>query len=167
MQRRKVNQSTLFAKAQVASLTIEFRLYPGAQSQSSSSATPVPYTTIVHHNPINSSLITLLQRHDHPKPKKEHRCPDWATSLLYPHQDDPEGFSVPLLPAQMDLARIPYYPVQTGPSYYKLARARRQNYEKTKAGGMAITGLIGDYGIESDSASEKAAANQTRDELGA
>ncbi|KAG2030910.1 hypothetical protein BDR03DRAFT_973776 [Suillus americanus] len=79
-------------------------------------------------------LITLLQRHvpqhtysnkDHPKPKKEHPCPDWVISLVHPHSDDPEGFRNPLcyLPAQMDLARIPYYPgvgVQTGPSYYKL-----------------------------------------------
>jgi hypothetical protein len=32
---------------------------------------------------------------------------------------------------------------------------------------MAISGLVGDYGSESDSASEKAAASQTRDELGA
>ncbi|KIK35777.1 hypothetical protein CY34DRAFT_811872, partial [Suillus luteus UH-Slu-Lm8-n1] len=127
MQRRKVNQSTL----DVALLTIEFRFYPGAQLQSSSSATPVPYTTLVHRNPINSSLITLLQRHvaqhtysdkDHTKPKKEHHCPDWVTSLVHPHPDDPEGFRVPrcYLPAQVDLARIPYYPVQTGPSYYKL-----------------------------------------------
>jgi hypothetical protein len=32
---------------------------------------------------------------------------------------------------------------------------------------MAISGLIGDYGIKSDSVSEKAAASQTRDKLGA
>ncbi|KIK39427.1 hypothetical protein CY34DRAFT_89242 [Suillus luteus UH-Slu-Lm8-n1] len=231
MQRRKVNQSTLDAKTQVALLTIEFRFYPGAQSQSSSSATSVPYTTLVHRNPINSSLITLLQRHvpqhtysdkDHPKPKKEHHCPDWVTSLVHPHPDDPEGFRVPLcyLPAQTDLARISYYPVQTGPSYYKLCpsqtiqdllqgthfaefptihvydpdsstfignivakrgqpspmseqehehdvRAMKRRKLSAKAGRMAISGLVGDYGSESDSASEKAAASQTRDELGA
>jgi hypothetical protein len=142
-QRRKVNQSTLDEKCalvfrphacadshQGAGRIMDDRVQvlPGAQSQSSSSATSVPYTTLVHRNPINSSLITLLQRHvpqhiysdkDRPKPKKEHHCPDWVTSLVHPHPDDPEGFRVPLcyLPAQMDLARIPYYPVQTGPSY--------------------------------------------------
>lgn len=231
MQRRKVNQSTLDAKTQAALLTIEFRFYPGASSQSSSFAS-VPYTTLVHRNPINSSLITLLQRHipqhpcsnkDHPKPKKEHPCPDWVTSLVHPHPDDPEGFKIPLcyLPAQMDLASIPYYPgvgVQTGPSYYKLCpsqtlhellqgthfaefptihvydpdfstfvgnivakrgqpspmsehehdvRAIKRRKLSAKAGRKAISGLVGDYGSDSESASEKGAANETRDELGA
>ncbi|KIK37804.1 hypothetical protein CY34DRAFT_810031 [Suillus luteus UH-Slu-Lm8-n1] len=215
MRRRKVNQSTLDAKAQVALLTIEFRFYPGAQSQSSSSATSVP-TTLVHRNPINSSLIALLQRHvaqhayfdkDHPRPKKEHHCPDRVTSLVHPHPDDPEGFRVPLcyLPAQMDLARIPYYPVQTGSSYHKLCpsqtiqdllrgahfaefptihvhdpdsstfvgnivgkrgqpspmseqeqehehdvRAMKRTKLSTKARRMAISGPVGDYGIENE-----------------
>ncbi|KAG2339899.1 hypothetical protein BDR05DRAFT_891068 [Suillus weaverae] len=231
MQRRRVNQSTLDAKTQAALLTIEFRFYPGAPSQSSSAAS-VPYTSLVHRNPINSSLITLLQRHipqhtysnkDHPKPKKEHPCPDWVTSLVHPHPDDPEGFRVPLcyLPARMDFARIPYYPgvgVQTGPSYYSLCpsqtlqdllqgthfaefptihvydpdsstfignivakrgqpspmseheddvRAIKRRKLSAKAGRKAISGLVGDYGSESESASEKAAASQTRDELGA
>ncbi|KAG1874672.1 hypothetical protein DFJ58DRAFT_650328 [Suillus subalutaceus] len=232
MQRRKVNQSTIDAKTQVALMTIEFKFYPGAPSQSSLSAASIPYTTLVHRNPINSSLITLLQRHvpqhtyskkDHPKPKKEHPCPDWVTSLVHPHPDDPEGFRDPLcyLPAQMDLARIPYYPgvgVQTGPSYYKLCpsqtlqdllqgthfaefptihvydpdsstsignivakrgqpspvsehehdvRAIKRRKLSTKAGRKAISGLVGDYGSESESASEKAAASRTRNELGA
>jgi hypothetical protein len=221
-------------RAQVALLTIEFRFYPGAQSQSPSSATSVPYTTLVHRNPINSSLIALLQRHvpqhayfdkDHTRPKKERHCPDRVTSLVHPHPDDPEGFRVPLCysPAQMDLARIRYYPVQTGSSYHKLCpsqtiqdllqgahfaefptvhvhdpdsstfignivgkrgqpspmseqehehehehehdvRAMKRRKLSTKARRMAISGLVGDYGIESDSASEKAAASQTRDE---
>ncbi|KAG2755818.1 hypothetical protein P692DRAFT_20888414 [Suillus brevipes Sb2] len=221
MQRRKVNLST-----PVALLTIEFRFYPGAQSQSSLSPTSVPYT--VHRNPINSSLITFLRRHvpqhtysdkDYSKQKKEHHCPDWVT---HPHPDDPEGFRVSLcyLLAQMDLARIPYYPVRAGPSYCNLCpsqtiqdllqgahfaefptihahdpdsstcignivtkrgqpspmseqehehdvRATKRRKLSTKAGRMAISGLVGgDHGIESDSASEKAAASQTRDELG-
>ncbi|KAG2118977.1 uncharacterized protein F5147DRAFT_564851 [Suillus discolor] len=233
MQRRKVNQSTLDTKTQTALLTIEFRFYPGAPAQSSS-ATSVPYTTLVHRNPINSSLISLLQRRvpqhtcankDHPKSKKEHPCPDWVTSLVHPHPDDPEGFRVPLcyLPAQIDLARIPHYPgvgVRTGPSYYKLCpsqtlqdllqgthfaefptihvhdpdsstfignivakkgqsssmsehehehdvRAIKRRKLSAKAGKKAISGLVGDYGSESESASEKAAERQTRDELGA
>ncbi|KAG1755941.1 hypothetical protein EDB19DRAFT_442970 [Suillus lakei] len=234
MQRRKVNQSTLDAKMQVVLLTIEFRFYPGAPSQSSSSAALVPYATLVHRNSINSSLITLLQRHipqhksshkDHPKQKKEHPCPDWITSLVHPHPDDPEGFRVPLcyLPAQIDLARIPYYPgagvgAQTGPSYYKLCpsqtlqellqgthfaefptihiydpdsstfignivskrgqpsprsehehdvRAIKRRKLSAKAGRKAISGLVGDYGSDSESASENAVTSQTRDELGA
>lgn len=232
MQRRKVNQSTLDARTRVALLTIEFRFYPGALSQSSLSAASAPYITLVHRNPINSSLITLLQRHvpqhsysnkDHLKPKKEHHCPDWVTSLVHPHPDDPEGFRVPLcyLPAHMDLARIPYYPgveVQTSPSYYKICpsqtlqdllqgthfaefptihvydpdsstfignivakrgqpspmserghdvRALKRRKLSAKAGRKAISGLVGDYGSESESASEKAAASRTRDELGA
>ncbi|KAG2077652.1 hypothetical protein BDR04DRAFT_1001311 [Suillus decipiens] len=230
MQRRKVNQSTLDAKTQTALLTIEFRFYPGVSSQSPASAASVPYTTLVHRNPINSSLISLLQKHvpqhtysneNYPKLKKEYSCPDWVTSLVHPHPDDPEGFRVPLcyLPAQMDLTRIPYYSgvgVQTGPSYYELCpsqtlqdllqgthfaefptihvydpdsstfignivakkgqpspmsehdvRAMKRRKLSTKAGRMAISELVGDYGSESESVSEKAVASQTRDELGA
>ncbi|KAG2158899.1 uncharacterized protein EDB93DRAFT_430239 [Suillus bovinus] len=232
MQRRKVNQSTIDAKTQTALLTIEFRFHPGAPAQSSSSTTSVPYTALVHRNAINSSLITLLQRHvpqhayfdkDHPKPKKDHPCPEWVASLVHPHPDDPEGFKLPLcyLPAQLDLARIPCYPgvgVQTGPSYYKICpsqtlqdllqgtqfaefptihvydpdsstfignivakrgqpplmsehehdvRAMKRRKLSTKAGRKTISGLVGDYGSECESASEKAAARQTRDELGA
>ncbi|KAG2755788.1 hypothetical protein P692DRAFT_20826771, partial [Suillus brevipes Sb2] len=42
-------------------------------------------------------------------------------------------------------------------------RAVKRRKPSTKAGRMAISGLIGDYGIKSDSVSEKAAASQTRD----
>ncbi|KAG1773914.1 hypothetical protein EDD22DRAFT_857105, partial [Suillus occidentalis] len=202
MQRRKANQSTLDAKcALVALLTIEFRFYPGAQSQSSSFATSVPYTTIVHRNAINSSLITRLQRHvlqhtysdkDRPKPKKEHHCPDWVTSLVHPHPDDPEGFrTVPFyykLNQGTHLAEFPTIHVHDPDSSTFIGiivakrgqpspmsehehehdvRDMKRRRLSAEAGRVAISGLLGDYRIASDSASEKAAASQTRDELGA
>ncbi|KAG1753806.1 uncharacterized protein EDB91DRAFT_1215231 [Suillus paluster] len=231
MHRRKVNQSTLDAKTQAALLTIEFKFYPGAPSQPSSSAASAPYAALVHRNAIHSPLITLLQRHvpqhptsnkDRPKPKKENSCPDWVTSLVHPHPDDPEGFKVPhcYLPARMDLSRITYYPgvgMQGGPSYYKICpsqtlqellqgthfaefptihiydpdsstfvgnvvtkggqlspmsedeqdiRATKRRKLNAKAGRKAISGLVGDYGSDSETASEKVVATQTRDELG-
>jgi hypothetical protein len=46
-------------------------------------------------------------------------------------------------------------------------RTTKRRELSAEAGRMAISELVGgDHGIESDSASEIAAANQTRDELG-
>ncbi|KIK41022.1 hypothetical protein CY34DRAFT_13323 [Suillus luteus UH-Slu-Lm8-n1] len=145
-----------------------------------------------HRNPINSSLIALPQRHvpqhtysdkDHPKSKKEHHCPDWVTSLVHPHQTIPKpseflsGTHFAEFPtihahdpdSSTFIGNIVAKRGQPSPmseqEHEHGVRAMKRRKLSTKAGRMAISGLVGNYGSESDSASEKAAASQTRDDL--